>query len=428
MVASVPSSPLPSRCDVVIVGAGLAGLSCARHLTDGGASVHLVEAQEAVGGRVQTDDVEGFRLDRGFQVLLTAYDEVWRLVDRDALALGSFDSGSLIYTGDGLHLLSDPFRTPTALARALRAPVGSVADKIRVARLRMEVVTRGAGGRIAGRTHTTLEELRHFGFGDDFIDAFFRPFLGGVFLDRSLSAPAALFNYLFRCFAVGEAALPEGGMGRLSEAIARPLGGAITLGTRVISLDANSVTSADGHTIEAERVVVATDAVDAGRLVDEPAPEYAGTHAAWFAAREAPVEDPVLVLDGEGRGPVNHLAVVSQVVGGLAPEGWSLVSASGVGRAAALPGSGSEAFVAEARAQLVEWFGDAVLGWRHLRTHHIPRALPQRDPGVALHPRRLTDGAGVYLAGDDREFAAIQGALRSGRRVAEAILDGRTED
>jgi predicted NAD/FAD-dependent oxidoreductase len=410
------------------VGAGLAGLSCARHLASGGASVHVIDAQDGVGGRARTDEVDGFRLDRGFQVLLTAYDEVWRLVDREELALGAFDAGSLVYMGGALHPLADPFRTPSALSSALRSPVGSLGDKMRVARLRTELVARRPGPRLEGPVHTTLDELRRRGFGEDFIDTFFRPFLGGVFLDRSLSAPAALFNYLFRCFSVGDATLPAGGMGRLSEAMARPLGEAITLNTRVVSLDATSVTTADGHEVRADRVVVATDAADASRLVDQVAPSFAATRTAWFAAREAPVDRPVLVLDGEGAGPVNHLAVASEVVGGLAPEGWSLVSASGVGPHAGGASDDPGAFARSARVQLGEWFGDGVRDWRHLHTHYVPRALPQRDPGVALEPRPLTDGQGVYLAGDDREFAAIQGALRSGRRVAEAILAGRSGD
>jgi phytoene dehydrogenase-like protein len=426
MTSSASPAALPSRCDTIVVGAGLAGLSCARHLAAGGASVHVVDAQDGIGGRVRTDEVDGFRLDRGFQVLLTAYDEVWRLVDRGALDLGAFDPGSLVYTGGGLHPLADPFRTPSALAGALRSPVGSLGDKMRVARLRAELVARRPGEGLEGRPHSTLDELRRRGFGDDFIDTFFRPFLGGVFLDRSLSAPAALFNYLFRCFAVGDATLPAGGMGRLAEAIARPLAESITLGTRVVSLDATSVTTADGRTIQADRVVLATDGADASRLVDEEAPAFAATRTAWFAARETPVDRPVLVLDGEGTGPVNHLAVVSQVARGLAPEGWSLISASGVGPHAGEASDGAGTFAAGAVTQLGEWFGEAVRDWRHLHTHFVPRALPQRHPGAVLEPRPLTDGRGVYLAGDDREFAAIQGALRSGRRVAEAILAGRT--
>lgn len=421
MAASISSVPLPPRCDVVVVGAGLAGLSCARHLKAGGASVHVVEAEPEVGGRVRTDVVDGFRIDRGFQVLLTAYDEVWHLVDPEELRLGTFDSGSLIWTEGELHLLADPFRSPSALAGALRAPVGSLGDKLKVAKLRAELATMSDATAMDGPPHSAMTELRRRGFGQDFIDTFFRPFLGGVFLDRSLSVPASLFRYLFRCFATGDATIPAGGMGRLSEAIAAPLNGQVTLGVSVSEVDATSVTTTAGAGLEADHVVLATDAFDAARLSSQPSPEWAGTVNGWFAAPRPPVEQPVLVLDGAGEGPVNHLAVVSQVAADLAPEGWSLISAAGVGEATEDPAG----FAEKAREQLSRWFGDEVRQWRHLHTHHVPRALPQRDPTTPLDAKPLRDERGVFLAGDDREFAAIQGALRSGRRVAEAILGGR---
>ncbi len=416
----ISSAPLPSRCDVIVIGAGLAGLACARYLQAGGAAVHVLEAADAVGGRVRTDEIDGFRMDRGFQVLLTAYDEVWRLVDREELRLGVFDPGSLIWTDGALHLLADPFRSPAALSGALRAPVGTLGDKLKVAKLRAELMAMGDERAMDGPQHDTLAELRRRGFGQDFIDTFFRPFLGGVFLDRSLSVPTSLFRYLFRCFAVGDAAIPAGGMGRLSEAIARPLAGCVTLASRVVDLDATSVTTVGGERVEADHVVVATDAADASELSSELSPAWAGTVNAWFAAPRPPVEKPLLVLDGAGDGPVNHLAVVSEVADGLAPEGWSLIAAAGVGAAAADP----DGFADRARPQLRSWFGGQVDVWRHLHTHHVPRALPQRDAGRPLEARPLRDARGVYFAGDDREFAAIQGALRSGRRVAEAILAG----
>jgi phytoene dehydrogenase-like protein len=413
-------TPLPTRTPVLVVGAGLAGLSCARHLTAAGVDVHVVEASDAVGGRVRTDEVDGFRLDRGFQVLLTAYDAVWELVDREALDVHPFEPGSLIFRGGRLHELGDPFRRPASALASARAPVGTLADKLRVAGLRRSLLAGSAGAAFEGPRRTTLEELHAHGFSDDFIEGFFRPFLGGVFLDRKLEAPAALFRYYFRCFAAGDAVLPRGGMQRLPELIAAPLAGRITLGRRVAAVRPDGATMDDGSTVAADQVVVATDgAAAAGLLGERPAPAFKATVTAWFDAPRDPVGRPVLVLDGEGTGPVNHLAVTSSVTDSLAPAGRALVAASGVNEIAADPAH----FPVRARAQLVEWFGTDVGTWRLLHTHHVPRALPRQTPDDVARPAPAIRDDGIAVAGDSRDYGAIQGAIVSGRRVAAAVRE-----
>lgn len=414
------TAPPPSRARVLVVGAGLAGISCARHLHAAGVDAHVLEAAEAVGGRVRTDEVEGFRLDRGFQVLLTAYDAVFELVDREALDLHTFEPGSLIFRKGRLHELGDPFRRPATALSSLRAPVGSMSDKLRVAGLRRELLATTADRSFEGPARTTLEELRALGFSDDFIDGFFRPFLGGVFLDRELRAPAALFRYLFRCFAAGDTALPRGGMQRLPELMAAPLSGRISLGTSVRAVRPDGVTLDDGTTVGADQIVVAADGVAAARLLGESVePPFKGTVTAWFAAPSDPVGRPILVLDGEGGGPVNHLAVTSAVTGSVAPEGQALIAASGVNQVAENP----QSFALAARAQMVRWFGSQVGSWRHLRTHHVPRALPHHDPGALSEPPPPFRPDGIAVAGDHRDYGAIQGAIVSGRRVAAAVVE-----
>lgn len=435
MTPPLESAPLPGRVPVLIVGAGLTGLACARHLQASGVQAHVLERESVVGGRVRTDEVDGYRIDRGFQVLLAAYDEVWRLVDRTELDVHAFEPGSIVMRSGRGWPLGDPFRRPTSALSALRAPVGSLADKLRVARLRRSVTSRSPERSFDGPARTTLAELQALGFSSDFIDAFFRPFLGGVFLDRELEAPAALFRYLFRCFSVDDAVIPRGGMGRLPHLIARPLAGQISLGVRVAAVRADGVTLDDGQVIAADHVVVATDGVDAAHLLSSNAsgtpeqsaadpepqfqePRFKSTVTAWFAAPRDPVGRPLLVLDGDGTGPVNHLAVTSSVAPDLAPAGMSLIAASGVNAVADDPGAFAEA----ARPQLQQWFGPEVEGWRHLHTHHIPRALPRQAPGATTGPTFVRRRDGLLIAGDSTSFGAIQGALRAGRDAAEHLV------
>jgi phytoene dehydrogenase-like protein len=414
------SAPLPTATEILVVGAGLSGLACARLLESQGVDVHVVEASDAVGGRVRTDRVEGFTLDRGFQVLLTAYEEVQAQVDLSRLSLQSFEPGSLVWSGRALETLGDPFRNPTRALAALRARVGTIGDKTRVARLRQRLLGRSADDCFAGPERSTREELEALGFSTAFIDAFFRPFLGGVFLERDLETSASLFRYYFRCFAAGAVALPAGGMQHLPELLAQTLDGRITLNARASKVSPTSVTLEDGSEVRARQVVAAVDGAAAASLLGTPAPGLKATVTSYFTAEEAPVPDRMLVLDGEGSGPANHVAVVSNVAPTYAPSGAHLVSVSGVDAAARDP----EAFRREAPLQLARWFGPSVNGWRHLKTYHIPHALPRHPAGSvasnrARSPRRPD---GLIVAGDYTQFGAIQGALLSGRRAAEAVL------
>jgi phytoene dehydrogenase-like protein len=412
------SMDLPDRTDVWVVGAGLAGLSCARLLAAAGVDVHVLEASDGVGGRVRTDLVDGFLLERGFQILLTAYDEVQRQIDLPRLDLRPFGSGSLVWNGKGLQNLSDPWRDPLVAVAALRASVGSLADKLKVVRLRARLLAAEPDELLAGPDRTTLEELRAEGFSGEFIDGFFRPFLGGVFLERKLETSARLFRYYFRCFAAGDAVVPAGGMQRLPEQLAETLPGRIHLGQRVAALRPGSVTLSDGRQLTGGTVVLAADGPEAARLLGEQPGEYKATLTAYFAAPVPPVKEPLLVLDGEGVGPVNHVAVMSNVAPTYAPPGQHLVSISTVGGAV----DRAEDFPGEALGQMRRWFGAGVDRWRHLRTYRVPHALPEHPPGF-MDGRPAPRPPGLLVAGDYTEFGSIQGALLSGRRVAEAILD-----
>ncbi|MEJ2541445.1 MAG: NAD(P)/FAD-dependent oxidoreductase [Gemmatimonadota bacterium] len=411
---------LPRKAEVWVVGAGLAGLSCARLLTASGLDVGVLEASDGIGGRVRTDQVEGFLLERGFQVLLTAYEEVQRQMDLDRLDLRPFGSGSLVWNGRGLQNLSDPWREPLSAVAALRADVGSLADKLKVVRLRNRLLGSDPQELLRGPDRTTLDELRAEGFSGEFIDRFFRPFLGGVFLERKLETSARLFRYYFRCFAAGDAALPAQGMQQIPEQLAETLEGRIHLRRRVRALRPGAVTLDDGTELTAETVVLAADGPEAARLLGERPQEFKATVTAYFAADSPPVREPMLVLDGAGEGPANHVAVMSNVSPAYAPQGQHLVSVSGVGPVA----DDATSFTERARAQVGRWFGGEVRRWRHLKTYRVPHALPRHLPGF-MDRTSVSRPAGLCVAGDHTEFGAIQGALLSGRRVAEQILAGR---
>jgi phytoene dehydrogenase-like protein len=422
--------------EVAIIGAGLAGLSCALSLEAAGVSVTLLEASDAPGGRVRTDLVDGFRLDRGFQVMLTAYPEAKRLLDYRALQLKPFQPGALVWHGGKFHRFADPFRNPMGAARFLLDPIIPLADKLQVAKLRRRV-QQGNLEEIFTRTErTTRDYLQAVPFSADIIEKFFEPFFAGVFLERELVTSSRFFEFLFRLFSLGNAAVPAAGMQQIPLQLAAKLrAGTLLTGARVSKLTRNAqsfqIEIAGKDQQEARAVVLAVPGNDGNRLLGGvggwSVPEVRAwnkTTAFYYAAQQVPVAEPIILLNGEGRaaGPVNHVAVMSAVSPQYAPPGVHLVVANVVGEAPAEDAALMRLDQA-VRLHLRKWFGPAVDSWKMLGAYTLARALPQqRHAEWEQAPVRVGGTGGVYMCGDYRETASIQGALASGRRAAEAVI------
>ena len=405
---------VPARAEVVVVGAGLAGLAAARTLHRLGRDVVVVEASDGVGGRVRTDVVEGFLLDRGFQVLLTAYPEVRRQLDVPALHIQAFDPGALAWIDGQGHRIGDPFRQPGSLVSTLRAPIGSPLDKVRILAQRTRV-RRGTGADLLrGPDTTTIAALRKHGFSPRIIDRFFRPLFSGIQLDPALITSSRMFDVILRSMSEGDVGVPAAGMGAIPRQLAATMpSDRIVLGTAVARVAPREVHLVDGRHITADVVVVATDGPQAAGLLGLPAVGSKAAGCVWFAADRAPVDDKLVVLDSIGTGPVANVAVLSNVAPSYAPQGQALI-------AAAMPGVSIGDLETVARAQLRGWWGAQVDGWRHLRTDRIPHGQPAGSP--PFHPKkRVSLGSGLYVCGDHRDTASIQGALYSGRRCGEAV-------
>lgn len=408
--------------DVLVVGAGLAGLCCARRAHQAGLRPLVLETSDGVGGRVRTDRVEGFRLDRGFQVFLTAYPEAKRTLDYQALDLRSFQPGALVRQGGAFHRLTDPWRRPLQGFRSLFTPVGSLLDKARVGRLRSRVLRGSLEDCFNEPESTTLQALQGAGFSPSMIDRFFRPFLGGIFLEPDLQTSSRMFRFVFRMFSSGDTCLPAEGMEAIPRQLAAGLpADGVRLGARAVRVEAGSVHLDSGEVLRTRAVVVAVEGAAAADLMGGNLSAAAhGVTCLYFATDRPPVEEPILVLDGEGKGPVNNLCVPSLVSPAYAPQGQHLVSATVLG----IPTQDEARLEADVRDHLAGWYGPAVRRWRHLRTYRIPYALPrQAPPALSVPERPVRWQPGVYVCGDHRDNASIQGAMVSGRRAAEAVLE-----
>jgi len=407
--------------DVLVIGAGLAGLTCARRLHERGVDVQVLEASDRVGGRVRTETVDGFRVDRGFQVLLTAYPETQRELNYDALDLHPFQDGALVRYNGRFHRIADPRRHPWDAPRTLVAPIGSPLDKLRILRLRRALMRQSIPQVMAHEERTTLDALQtRWGFSSAMIDRFFRPFLGGIFFDRTLEASSRMFEFVFKMFAEGRTVLPAGGIDQMPKQMRRHLPDeSVRLNTKVEAIEEHSVTLRDGETLEAPHVVVATEASEADRLVGDVSPiEGRSTMCLYYDAPRSPLDAPLLVLNGEGVGPINNVAVPSDVAPGYAPDDRALVSVVIVGT----PAETGDALQRSVREQLIDWFGLQAGGWTHLQTQHIPYALPEQAPPFLSPPEKsVRRRPGLYVCGDHRRTASLNGAIASGRAAADAV-------
>ncbi len=441
--------------DTIIIGAGLAGLSCANHLSENGFSFIVLDSSDGVGGRVRSDLVDGFILDRGFQVFLTAYPEAANMLDYQSLNLKSFYAGALIATEDGFTRLSDPFKNPSALLSAVFSNISSMSDKMRIAYLRQKLMATTVGEIFSQVDKTILQALQEdYGFSATIIHRFFRPFFGGITLDNTLSGSRRMFDFVYKMMAEGLVTVPARGMGQIPEQLAAKLPqNSIRLSSRVASIDVASskVVLASGVTLQARSIVLATNGPDAHRLFPHvPLPSSQMATCLYFAAAEAPIKEPLLMLNGAA-GPVNNLAVLTNVSPEYGPPGQHLISVTTVGgpgsgdaaeakenadplnEKAPLEGAAEAELIAQVKAQLKVWFGAGadVEQWRHLRSYRIAHAQPNQIPPwlqPASRPLKLsadgneeTEGHSIYVCGDHRENASINGALRSGRLVAEAL-------
>jgi len=425
------SSPEPP---VVVVGAGLAGLVCALALREAGQPVLVLEASDGVGGRVRSDlHPEGFVLDRGFQVLLDAYPAARRWVDHPALRPLAFDAGAHVWSGRRLLPVADPFRHPSNALRDLTSPVLPLPDKARLARLALRVLrsdwqSAAEAGEETGPL-SAADLLWGEGFTPAFVDRFARRFWGGILLDPSLATSAGPLLFTLKMFLAGRAVLPAEGVGTMPRQLARQLPpGALRLGVRVDRIEGEEGTAhavmAGGETIDAAAVVVATDPPAARRLTGldrlPGAEQGLGSATVFLAGEREPGVGARLILDGTGRGVVNHLAPLSSVQPAYAPPGQHLLAAVAVGEALAID---DDQLAAKARDEAARMLGQDPGAWRVLAVRRVPFSQYVQPPGVyARLPPATTDRRGLFLASEATVDSSYNGAILGGEAAARAVL------
>ncbi|MEU1038978.1 NAD(P)/FAD-dependent oxidoreductase [Streptomyces sp. NPDC005907] len=432
--------------DVVIVGAGVAGLAAAHHLTRAGLTTAVLEAAPRVGGRMSTEKVDGFRLDRQGRPLSTSYPELRRTPGLEALALRSFSPGVLLHSDGRHHRAYAPLhrRSARGALTAVRAlasaprlpgtavrpgghsgpsarpagPLGRPLDQARLGAALARLAATPPGGILGRPELPAAQALSARGFPARTVDGFLRPLLAALLCDPDLTTSSRCADLALHSFATGRLCVPEGGCDTLPELLAAALPpGTVRTGVHVTAVSTTSVTTRDHGVLPCRSLVLATGARAAAALLPGlRVPAFHPVTVVHHTADEPPLGEPALLLDADRSGPVTHTAVISQVDPTRAPAGRALVSSTVLGTPPAAAG-----LDAAVRAQLARLYGTSTRRWELLAVHHDPEAVPAMPPPHDLcRPVRLL--AGLYVCGDHRGTSTVQGALHSGRRAARALL------
>ncbi|MFF4646175.1 FAD-dependent oxidoreductase [Streptomyces sp. NPDC001389] len=401
------------RYDVVVIGAGAAGLACAADLDTAGLRVRLLESEDTVGGRIRTDRVAGFTTDRGFQVFNTGYPQVKRRLDLRALRLRPFTPGVLVHTDAGRLRLGDPTRRPRDGVGLLTGGRVGPRDLLALGVLSARALLAPASRVRARSDVTTRTALADAGFSEEFVEMFFRPFLSGVFLEDSLETSARFFHLVWRSMLRGTLCLPRDGIGAVPAQLAAGLPpGALRTSSPVSGLTPGGVLLDDAE-LRARAVVVATGAGAAARLLPglRPSPGRTVT-TLYHAAERSPLPEPTLLVDARRR--FLNSCVLTEVQPGFSADGRALVSTSVLGA----PGPAEEAAVVSA---LAEAYGTDTGTWEPVHRVTVRGALPAMPPPLPL-TRTTRLAPGRYVCGDHRATGSLQGALASGARAAREVL------
>lgn len=408
------------KYDYIIVGAGLTGLSAAIQLKKRNKKVLVIESSPEVGGRVKTDTVDGFQLDRGFQVLLTDYPELELALNPAKLKLKYFQPGAYVYReAETFKLVADPTRIPGKMFATLFGGVGSLGDKIKLLKLKNRLKSMSVEAIFEQKEIPTADALKEYGFSNGFIDSFLRPFFGGVFLESELNTSRRMFDFCFKMFSEGDTAVPANGMGEIGLQMASQLTPSeLLLETTVKTVYSGYVIIENGMQFEADHIIIACDPKESLTGVQTQAVKYNRTTTFYYKYSHSPLPESFLVVGGNGQ-LINHLAVLTDVSEEYSYTSDALISVNVVDDR----NYPFDILAREVKKELKVWFGPNASYWELIKAYPIVKALPvQHEVRYDFTLDEVTLSKGVYQVGDFTLNSSINGALRAGRLLVEKLI------
>ena len=408
---------MSEQIDVAIIGAGLAGLSCAKELKRNKINFHIFESTESVGGRVKTDNVDGFLLDRGFQLYNPSYVEGKKILDYEQLNLKSFTPGIAIRDKNKLRVITDPLRSTEYKFNFLTKTPGSMREKIGLLSYFLKYLIQSDAQIAISKDISTLEALNSSKINKDLLNKLLRPFLQGVFLESNLDTSRKFLDTVLKTFLKGTPSIPEKGMQQIPLQIAEDIGSEnISLNSKVEKISDNSI-HVNGKEIKVKKIVVATDPVQAISWLNLPSKKMNSVSTWYFKANHEVANLlnslPILFVDAQNSGPLTNAVVLTNASKSYAPQNEVLVSASSI-----FPFE--QASTEEVKNHCAKLFGVDTSKWELIKKYEIKEALPQMNPPFTLiDSNKITEN--LYVCGDHRATSSINGAFLSGRNAATLV-------
>ncbi|WP_116769132.1 NAD(P)/FAD-dependent oxidoreductase [Maribacter litoralis] len=401
-----------------IVGAGVSGLIAATVLEQNGFSPIILEATERAGGRVKTDNINGYQLDQGFQVLLTAYPAAQKYLDYDSLELQHFLPGASIFKNGKQEVIGDPLRDASLLFSTLFANIGSVADKLKILKLNTSLKKKSIDEIFSDEAQTTFSYLTDLGFSSEIIDDFFTPFFSGIFLENKLETSSRMFEFVYKMFGEGDAAVPKGGMEEIPKQLVRQLQNtSINYNTAVASISEKEILLANGTKIESDFTIVATEPSQLIRNLKNQATEWHSCDTLYFETENRKINKKLIGLLPETDSLINNIfyptSLETMVSGGKELLSVTVVNNNGI--------TGKE-LVNRVQEELREYCG--ITSCTFLKHYHIPMSLPnlsQLQYEIPPSETRLTET--IYLAGDVQLNGSLNAAMLAGESAAHGVLE-----
>jgi len=409
----------------IIIGGGLSGLCAARQLHSQGIDFLILEATDRVGGRIKTDVVDGYRLDHGFQVLLTAYPSAKRILDYEKLDLKPFSPGALLLYPDGKKdRIGDPLRALSSLFPTVFSSAGNMFDKLRILKLKNRLSGMTIAQIFQQEEKTTLSVLKEaYGFSKTMIDRFFAPFFAGIFLEKDLVTSRRMFDFVFKMFGEGDTAVPNLGMEEIPKQLVAGLPkDSIQCNARVDKIEGQEVYLTDGSKFTAPNIIVATEATGLVKELRSVKSAHQSTIHLHFVAEEAPVEQPLIALNTNKKRLSNNICTINKVAGGYSSSNQHLISISVVGEHYISEPPMMKMLVKQVQKELELWFGKATQSWQHLHTRKVHYALPnQQNVQHQINIEQLKIRDGLYACGDFVLNGSINAAMKIGTEVGDLV-------
>lgn len=409
-----------SDFDVIIIGAGISGLSTANYLSNSDLKIKVLEAEDGPGGRVRSYEKEGFILDRGFQVFLPAYPEARNLLSYEQLDLQYFMNGACVVGESKPFFIVDPLNSPKYIFNALFDSNVSLSDKLKLFQLRQSVLSKSVDSIFSAEELKTREKIKKGNYSLNLIRSFFQPFLAGIFFENALNTSSRMFEFVIKMFNEGGAAVPKNGMGEISNQLFNNLNpGVVDFNTRVSKIDGLSVVLENGKTLKGNSIVLAVEGNSEllGDGFEVNKDQHFSSTYYFSCPGEIPIKEPILILNRNESLNINNLCFQSQVSDAYAKENNTLLSVTVINNS-------KEINDKVIHSELVSLFGEIASDWKFIDRFLIPYSLPdQSKVKGARSKEEINPKEGLYIAGDHGLYGSLNAAMQSGREVAELILN-----